>query len=151
MGSKPPKDSAKRWLYNRKRRQQQKARDKLPKLLAVTGGKCHYCSEPLIQLKTVAVDRIVKRTDHYVTYRTGLGDVVKVAIATVDHVVPLMDGGTSDFDNLVPACGACNHGRHVDKRSRKNLFCPKCGKEKEHKWRRKCLACRAGNSGGREE
>ena len=29
----------------------------------------------------------------------------------VDHVIPVADGGTDDFDNLVTACAACNFGK----------------------------------------
>jgi 5-methylcytosine-specific restriction endonuclease McrA len=30
---------------------------------------------------------------------------------TVDHIVALADGGTSDFENLVPSCSDCNSSR----------------------------------------
>ncbi len=31
--------------------------------------------------------------------------------STVDHVLPLARGGTSDVDNLVPCCSRCNSSR----------------------------------------
>lgn len=32
----------------------------------------------------------------------------RTALMTIDHVVPICQGGTNDPDNLVPACMACN-------------------------------------------
>lgn len=33
------------------------------------------------------------------------------AILEVDHITPVVDGGTDDMDNLVTACFACNRGK----------------------------------------
>lgn len=32
-------------------------------------------------------------------------------LATIDHVIPLASGGTSEYNNLVLACFKCNQGR----------------------------------------
>jgi len=31
---------------------------------------------------------------------------------TIDHIVPLIKGGTNDIENLVPACGRCNSSKN---------------------------------------
>jgi predicted restriction endonuclease len=33
---------------------------------------------------------------------------LKDAIATMDHIIPQVDGGTDELDNLVGACQGCN-------------------------------------------
>lgn len=33
---------------------------------------------------------------------------------TVDHIVPLIRGGTNTIDNIVPACGACNSSKKAN-------------------------------------
>jgi 5-methylcytosine-specific restriction endonuclease McrA len=30
---------------------------------------------------------------------------------TVDHKIPISSGGDNKLDNLVPACGDCNHAK----------------------------------------
>lgn len=55
-------------------------------LLATTGGKCFYCNRPLA----------FKRKRH------------KLKV-TIDHFIPLAKDGTNDFENLRPACFACNN------------------------------------------
>lgn len=30
------------------------------------------------------------------------------AVSCLDHIVPVKDGGTNDYDNLVPSCEQCN-------------------------------------------
>jgi 5-methylcytosine-specific restriction protein A len=47
--------------------------------LKISTGRCYYCSRP-----------------------------VKPSELTMDHIVPLVKGGRSMKDNLVPACKTCN-------------------------------------------
>lgn len=49
-------------------------------VLGKTSGRCAYCGCPL-----------------------SLNEM------QIDHVVPLHNGGTNDFDNLLPSCRSCNH------------------------------------------
>lgn len=37
------------------------------------------------------------------------GKEIELKDMQVDHLVPLYNGGTDDFDNLMPACRRCNH------------------------------------------
>ena len=33
----------------------------------------------------------------------------------VDHMVPLANGGTDDFENLMPSCRLCNHYKRAER------------------------------------
>lgn len=51
----------------------------------------------------------------------GKGDVK----LTVDHVIPLSMGGSSDIDNIQPLCLSCNvrkHGKHIDYRAKSGIL-----------------------------
>ena len=67
------------------------ARDEIVKR---DGSNCHWCSAELSPPGTS---------------ETGM---------TIDHVVRLADGGTSEIDNLVLSCNACNHRRGVQDEQR---------------------------------
>ena len=46
------------------------------------GHRCQYCGAPAPEVRLV-----------------------------VDHIIPLVDGGTHDLDNLITACSECNAGK----------------------------------------
>jgi len=50
-----------------------------------TNGHCSYCGLPLLPFTNF----------------------------TIDHVHPVVDGGTDDFGNLVPCCKTCNSRKHA--------------------------------------
>ena len=52
----------------------------------------------------------VLERDHFRCHWCGR-DVADGAKITIDHVVPVMDGGSDSPDNLVAACSECNYGR----------------------------------------
>lgn len=65
----------------------------LPALLDRQGHKCHYCGNEIAKLPG-------GMTHTRKSYST---------IATVDHIVPRINGGGNNIDNLVASCGPCNH------------------------------------------
>lgn len=69
-----------------------------------TGGVCHWCG---IQ-----------------TVKNPSGTGIQVYNTfTVDHVIPVSQGGTNDRENLVAACYACNQKRNeVDVLNLKELW-----------------------------
>lgn len=90
-----------------KRALHKKLSNRLPKLLNNHEHKCFWCKHEIVQLRSVPKDEILG-TDHgYVTYLDGR----KVLIASVDHLISLFEGGTSDMVNLVPSCRFCNEDR----------------------------------------
>ena len=54
-----------------------------------TNGHCLYCMRKL----TMNIEEV---SDN-------------IRYMTVDHIVPLMRGGTNEFDNLIAACDPCNY------------------------------------------
>lgn len=59
----------------------------IAQLVRRDGSRCHYCGRQLTQNKSA----------EYVA--TG---------CSIDHVIPISRGGSSDIDNLVLACRQCN-------------------------------------------
>lgn len=71
-----------------------KARFKRPLIQAlgiIHGDQCYYCRIPVWMDVAGPDDPHWQRS------------------ATIDHVVPLAEGGTNDLDNLVLACKWCNN------------------------------------------
>jgi len=56
-------------------------------------------------IKTVR-QQVWRKTNKRCAY---CGINLKYEDMTVDHLVPVMHGGTNDFDNLLAACRSCNH------------------------------------------
>jgi 5-methylcytosine-specific restriction endonuclease McrA len=52
-----------------------------------TDGRCWWCGEPIYSAPRGSDD---------------------IRAYTVDHILPIRDGGTNEPDNLVPACKRCN-------------------------------------------
>jgi hypothetical protein len=99
------------------------ARRSLPRLLARSGWRCQWCG---CELTTPAeVCRLggtlvsdPARNEHCLRWLDAGGRLRRTARATVDHVMPLRDGGDNGQDNLVPACVPCNTGRTAQPRKK---------------------------------
>lgn len=132
-------------IRNRKRRQSQKAADKLKAILTRHGYLCHWRKVPLILLRDLPPAAIISRTSDEVVWRSQEG-VRKRWFATVDHILPICEGGTNAPYNLVPSCARCNRKRtktKSPKSSAERKICPKCGGAKPIH-RKKCAECRKG-------
>jgi 5-methylcytosine-specific restriction endonuclease McrA len=69
-------------------------------VFAKTGGNCHMCGEAL-QFESYGGSRKTRKSPH--------------GRWQVDHVVPLIVGGSHDIENLLPICRPCNRARwHYD-------------------------------------
>lgn len=88
----------KRILWRRARRQ-------IKSLLVEHNHRCHWCKEPIEYVRNTL---LLKRCGRGL-YRNAVGRVIRAA--TVDHLIPLSQGGDNDRRNLVPACEPCNHTR----------------------------------------
>lgn len=132
---------------NRKRRLRERAAKKLKKILDEHGYYCHWCHDPLVLLREIPEDAIIKKLAFNVTWKSIKGTQCQ-KFATVDHVIPLCESGTNQPQNLVPACGRCNIKRtnmKSPKSNKEHRTCPKCGGQKP-KGRSKCAECRKGTS-----
>lgn len=76
------------------------------------GFHCRFCGSPLIRSETRA--RINTRYPKAVKWDCKESDqhaAFHAMWAQYDHLLPHSHGGTSDFENLVLTCPACNFGR----------------------------------------
>lgn len=85
----------------------------LPQLIERDGLICHYCGIDLVPPDArydaapyYRVDRYMKAIG-YLRYEVA-PDYGRV---TVDHIVPISQGGTDAMDNLVICCHKCNSGK----------------------------------------
>lgn len=78
------------------------------------GPYCHWCGIPLVRVCTINPKLITKQEKGMVYYaRRGRGRLTEHCdyFMTVDHVIPLSEGGKSGISNLVPSCEPCNASR----------------------------------------
>lgn len=88
-----------------------KARKRLPALLETFGYKCHWCNKELVLLRAIPKSSIIDINHGLIAYRVETGEVREGLIASVDHKIGLVDGGTNEMSNLVPSCLYCNEAR----------------------------------------
>lgn len=75
------------------------------------GSKCAFCGEWLV-IHYLDVPGSVISVDHCeVVWRASHKQIVTSLIATVEHLVPVSEGGTNDLSNLRLACYPCNAKR----------------------------------------
>jgi len=134
---------------NQKRSIRKNARKKIDILYTKQNGLCHWCKSYVAIEKNIDKENVVVVKRSYIIWK-DMGFVFSARIATIDHVIPIGQGGTSDIDNLVVACATCNNDRtnkpkapdklkllcpncHSDKKPKKK-FCQKCLIEKRTEW-----------------
>jgi 5-methylcytosine-specific restriction endonuclease McrA len=118
------------------------ARDKYAEVAARDGEVCYWCNKPVVRgydvKKFVADADISEWTFEKVFFWDENGDEKFFRLASIDHVIPLSEGGESNLRNLVIACKQCNHLRsnkpeefvtdrvlpQKPKQKRKNNFVP---------------------------
>jgi 5-methylcytosine-specific restriction endonuclease McrA len=98
-------------IRNQKRRQRERAADLLKRVCTHLGYECWWCKRPLVLARDIPDVNVLKRTADHLTWRSNRHGPITKLIATVDHVLPLADGGNNYYTNLVPSCGPCNRDR----------------------------------------
>jgi 5-methylcytosine-specific restriction endonuclease McrA len=66
-----------------------------------------------LSLTRLKIYRTVARQLHGVVPCWICGEPVALADATLEHIKPIADGGSSHLDNLAISHLACNNGRHA--------------------------------------
>lgn len=125
---------------NRKKKTRQRARnDHLDRLFVEQNSLCHWCHRPTALTRYVPKNALVGTIKSEVRWRIHADLVVCVPVATVDHVIPLSEGGTNDPGNLVLACANCNKDRTStpDPASR---ACAECGGDNPNR-KSHCTPC----------
>lgn len=132
----------------KKDRLRNKARSRARFVIERHGSECYYCGAPLVSIQTLRRSQVVKVSGRHVWW-TNNGFVRQDLFLTLDHVIPIAEGGSNELNNLVPACSKCNNARNKEQpcnapiEADRKRICPKCGRPK-HPHRRKCRICRAG-------
>lgn len=113
------------------------AQRKLRRLFRRYGPGCHWCSCHLILGQGFDRTRIRRETNSWVWWIDDHGQEQRSRWATADHLLPIRDGGESNIENLVLACGSCNNARqkgwrnpNPDPPKWKGQIVCKCGAEK---------------------
>ena len=75
------------------------------------GYKCHYCNEPLVNIRDIPVHRRLHVSQTYIFYLDEDGEFSYGLHATADHLKALSAGGSHKLYNIRPACVACNSNR----------------------------------------
>lgn len=65
-------------------------------------------------MRSIPTDLIVSMDHGSITYLDG-EDTIQKLIASVDHKVGLLEGGSNEMENLVPSCRYCNENRGREK------------------------------------
>lgn len=102
--------------------------------------ECSWCGTKLVWHRLVEPgNRILfdVAKSHLTFLREGA--IITLPIASLDHVIPLKDGGSAGLSNVVPSCIPCNTGR--DRNPGHVLVCERCGTRKRGK-KRMCRPCR---------
>lgn len=112
-------------------------------LLRQQGHKCYWCKQRM-WMRSDFDDVELKNENHKAVYANGRWH----PLATVDHVVPISQGGSDDPENLVAACASCNMQRNRVAQTRE-WYCRDCGvrlgstrKERGGKRPKYCGPCR---------
>lgn len=102
----------------RKKREKRKAARSnisIAKLMVKARGKCHWCNIPIIAVRNIPRGLRIKQHDGVLVYwpiKIGIGVPMTKSVATVDHIVPISDGGSNEEGNLVASCERCNASRN---------------------------------------
>lgn len=135
-------------MVNRKEVYRERERGKRakwkPLVLARHGYKCFYCGNLVMPIVEIPDGYRVSQTPHFITYYDPIvNDLVTALIMTIDHVVPIADGGKTEIENLVPACNRCNQSQNKKRNPRHAKPCRgQCGLQVVGR-RRRCRECRA--------
>ncbi len=93
------------------------ARRKMDALLERSNGTCEYCKRPLVRIKHLQKKGFTitnPNVNGKVIYLDAEGIEQREYYATVDHVEPLVNGGSHDINNLKVCCNPCNQLRNKE-------------------------------------
>jgi 5-methylcytosine-specific restriction endonuclease McrA len=78
------------------------------------GFRCRYCGLPVIPREVLRATTLVVGSAAFGTGKPNEENHggALLSWAQVDHVVPWNLGGSTDLQNLVTSCWACNYGKH---------------------------------------
>jgi hypothetical protein len=123
------------------------------KMLSRTKGlfaRCHWCNRELVwwqRLPHGAIKSEIRdgNPGQIVSFQY-FGELRRMHIVTIDHVLEISKGGRNDSDNLVLSCWTCNGHRSALPKQNIYRACVQCGEAKRSKkgkpaGRRRCGEC----------
>lgn len=123
----------------KRRRKKSLAQAVLPELLQTQCGRCHWCGIEIWFRQALGhLEEVSTKLTRTALWAMGR----KFSFATVDHVIPKAVGGTNKIDNLVAACGPCNHYRCIrqqDFNKKMERTCKGCGEAYDRRSSGSCL------------
>jgi hypothetical protein len=96
------------------------------------GMFCYWCGVRVVRESQIPPARRMKKSENRILYYLG-EELREDALATIDHLVRVSDGGTNEPVNLVISCQECNFARekvtvaYNRPFTRQRLPCPNCG------------------------
>lgn len=89
-----------------------KANRRLREIVAAARYACHWCGAQIVCVSSIPRADRLRLADGKITFLLPDGGTeVTMAVATLDHVRPISEGGDSGPDNLVASCQRCNNER----------------------------------------
>ena len=106
---KKKEDRKKKDLKKKKRRQI--SNTKFTQIAVRQGSYCYWCGIKVIREACIpTANRITKGNRRTIVYLSN-GELREEAVATIDHLVRVEDGGNDQLENLVISCYNCNINR----------------------------------------
>ena len=81
-------------------------------LHSVGANSCPCCNVEMFMQGVERSEAFVSRYAKATGGRTPSAKEIRLATATMDHIVPQASGGTDRWENLLIMCRGCNDGKH---------------------------------------
>jgi hypothetical protein len=113
------------------------------------GSFCFWCGAAVAREAEIPLRNRIAKTSGSITFLNADGGLSEKAVATIDHLVRVTDGGDNAPGNLVISCLACNYERERITAARKSPFvrtrivCKGCGGSFFHPGWNCCSVCGA--------
>lgn len=88
---------------------------KAEKIFVRDKGRCYYCQQKVVlerHLKHPNVLRYRRSRGLFLAFTIN-GKDKRMRMGNIDHVMPIINGGTDNYNNLVLSCATCNCQRHA--------------------------------------
>lgn len=97
---------------SRKKAIREAARRKQKRIFIRDKGRCQYCKHKCLIPKLLWHPKVrwFGKFSHHLELIVNYRHVV-IRTGTIDHIIPVKDGGASEEHNLVLACSVCNEKR----------------------------------------
>ncbi len=71
---------------------------------------CHYCKKTVVWSELMCPTKVIEKGHRHIKWMED-GVEIRTPAATVEHLIPLSEGGGNLPENIVAACWDCNNER----------------------------------------